>query len=179
MRAADDLHANAWAFGPWCYPVAEVIALPAPLQGIKGMLGLWALPPEVRAVILAQTGHDVEHGMTLQQPYASAIAYGPKRVENRPQRRHLPPEGKWVAIHAGLSLYCPDHWLRSGRDAGDSVASIRHLYVTDLLDLWRHGDETRAMWPDAPATVEALPLAAILGIMRLMPAQAYGDPDER
>lgn len=48
---------------------------------------------------------------TLQQPYASGIALGAhparrldgrwKDVENRPQRRHLPPEGRWYGLHAG------------------------------------------------------------------------------
>jgi hypothetical protein len=41
-------------------------------------------------------------GVTLKQPWASAIAYGPKRVENRlwPPSPDLP---FWLAIHAGAN----------------------------------------------------------------------------
>ena len=44
-------------------------------------------------------------GLTVLQPFASAIVYGPKNVENRHQRLHLPAGGLWVAVHAGLRQY--------------------------------------------------------------------------
>ena len=50
--------------------------------------------------------------ITLGQPYASALAYGPKRVENRtwpiPRSVRLPAV---IAIHAGLSDW-PDDGVR-------------------------------------------------------------------
>lgn len=44
-------------------------------------------------------------GLTVLQPFADAIMHGPKTVENRHQRLHLPEGGLWVAIHAGLRLW--------------------------------------------------------------------------
>lgn len=42
--------------------------------------------------------------LTVQQPFASAIIAGPKRVENRPwaPTRPLP---MWIAIHAGVGSF--------------------------------------------------------------------------
>lgn len=45
-------------------------------------------------------------GLTLRQPMASAIIYGPKRVENRYTNiARIPPGGLWVVIHAGKTLW--------------------------------------------------------------------------
>ncbi len=178
MKAADLLK-DRWAFGPWCYPVAEVFALDTPLAVPRGMLGFWPLLPETADRLETLTRRRVNVGMTLQQPYASAIAYGPKRVENRPQRRTIPPEGLWVALHAGGTLYCPEALLKSGSEAGDSKTSIRNLFVHDLLDEWRGGyTETgelcTPMWDEAPE-LPGLPMSCILGIMRLESPIRYPD----
>jgi hypothetical protein len=42
-------------------------------------------------------------GITIQEPMASALVCGPKRVESRHFCPTVPPEGQWVAIHAGKS----------------------------------------------------------------------------
>jgi hypothetical protein len=182
LKAADLLK-DRWAFGPWCYTVAELFTLSAPLAISRGMLGFWPLETAVAATLHTLTGRAVNLGMTLQQPYASAIAYGPKRIENRPQRRSLPPEGLWVALHAGGTLYCPEQRLKSATDAGDSQRSARYLYVHDLLDEWRHGftaDGAKCvpMWEDAPDSVAGLPLSCILGVMRLEGPNRYPDKPE-
>lgn len=41
--------------------------------------------------------------LTVQQPWASAIARGSKTVENRPRNPGIPTGGEWIAIHAGQS----------------------------------------------------------------------------
>lgn len=180
---ADELKADPWAFGPWCYPVAQVITLSDPIRDVPGMLGFWRLTDAIRADLSERTGVQVESGFTLQQPYATAIAGytrdkvfypGPKRIENRPQRRILGTDGLWVALHAGAQLYCDPDWLKSGALAGDSKRSIRHLWTHDRLDLWRNGAEldSTPMWPDAPELTE-LPMACILGVMLLKPAIRY------
>lgn len=44
-----------WAVGPICLPVSEAIALPEPIP-CRGALGLWRVPPAVRAAIEEQVG---------------------------------------------------------------------------------------------------------------------------
>ena len=39
--------------------------------------------------------------ITLWRPWTTAILHGPKRVENRPRRWHIPNEGMLLAIHGG------------------------------------------------------------------------------
>lgn len=39
-----------WAFGPWCWLLDDVRALPKPIP-CRGAQGLWSLPPEVLAVL--------------------------------------------------------------------------------------------------------------------------------
>ncbi|KAI9279969.1 hypothetical protein BC943DRAFT_331486 [Umbelopsis sp. AD052] len=45
------------------------------------------------------------NGLTVQQPFASAIIFGPKRIECRKQPLKIknPKEGRWLAIHCGKS----------------------------------------------------------------------------
>lgn len=155
-----DLLANPWAFGPFCYVVGEVVPFGAPLLGIKGMLGRWGLDSSTAAVVRAVSGVDVRVGFTLQQPYASAIAYGPKRIENRPTRWIVPPEGIWMAIHAGATLYGGKH--RTG----------------ELLAAWQGHDIDRddfGLWRGCPP-LEDLPRSAILGVMRIDHCLAYPGP---
>jgi len=37
---------NKWAFGPWCWLLADPIELPEPIP-CKGSLGLWEVPEEI------------------------------------------------------------------------------------------------------------------------------------
>ena len=41
---------NPWAFGPWCFPLEEIIAYPEPVPG-RGALGFFPVPPEVLEVV--------------------------------------------------------------------------------------------------------------------------------
>jgi hypothetical protein len=89
-------------------------------------------------------------GLSLLQPFASAIASGHKKAENRPWRRIL--EGPiWVALHAGKALY--EGAAQIVKDAG-------------LMGLW----------PDAPNLGE-MPLGAILGVIRIDEILPYEVPD--
>ena len=139
---AADLLSNPWAFGPQCLVVGEVITFSAPICGVRGMQGTWPLDSALQAVIRAQTGHEVTKGFTLLQPYASAIAIGPKRIENRPQARRIPPGGLWLGLHAGKTLY-------------DSAEAIRRVWVDKF-----------GIWPFCPELAD-LPMGAMLGIMRI------------
>lgn len=44
----------------------------------------------------------VVHALTVRQPWADAIVYGPKRVENRTWKPPAAVVGRRIAIHAGL-----------------------------------------------------------------------------
>lgn len=81
-------------------------------------------------------------GLTLHQPWASAIVDGPKRVENRewaPSKR-LVETGLFIALHAGKTL--------------DQHAA------TDLAE-----DEE---WPTAPRRARDYPLGVILGVVQVI-----------
>lgn len=103
-----ELAQDPWAFGPWCFVIDDVRVLDAPIPA-RGMQGMWPLNEEHRTALsaLCPMGTYVTTALTLLQPYASAIAYGPKRIENRPWRRTLPPQGLWVGLHAGVAWYSP------------------------------------------------------------------------
>jgi hypothetical protein len=83
--------------------------------------------------------------LTLQQPYATSVAIGPKRIENRPRPtvpRPLPPGGLWIALHAGKG------WYPGGIKA------------------------VREVWPECPDPRE-MPLGALLGVMRIDRVEMY------
>lgn len=42
----DDLEKNPWAFGPWCWELADVRRLEEPIA-VRGAQGLWGLPREI------------------------------------------------------------------------------------------------------------------------------------
>ena len=73
--------------------------------------------------------------LSLQQPFASAIIDGPKRIENRSWKAALKEGGEWIAVHASKGWY-PD------------------------LD-W---DEMRRLWPELPQRTD-LTRGALLGTM--------------
>jgi hypothetical protein len=79
--------------------------------------------------------------LTVRQPFASAIAIGPKRVENRPRstissRTLVECEG-WVGLHAGFDWY-------AGRT-----------------------DDLRKLWPSMPTDDAAFVRGALLGVMHI------------
>lgn len=46
-----ECYGDAWASGPWCWKVGQVIALPEPIP-CKGAQGFWVVPPELAAELL-------------------------------------------------------------------------------------------------------------------------------
>ena len=79
--------------------------------------------------------------VTVLQPYASAIAAGVKPWENRPRPIRLDDGPIWSTLHAGLKLY-------------------------PSAEIYQRAYRKSGMWPDAP-DIEALPMGAILGVMRI------------
>ena len=53
MPLPEPLVHDRYAFGPWCWVTPKVVGLPAPIP-CKGMQGLWAVPPEIEAVLRAR-----------------------------------------------------------------------------------------------------------------------------
>lgn len=153
MKPAELLQ-EPWAFGPWCWRIDEVRLLPTPLAS-RGMQGLFPLDLALEATLsaLCPTGYRTRWGMTLLQPFATAIAIGPKRIENRPWRRNIPPTGLWVGLHAGKALY----------DRAE-----------ELLEEWRDDPYARGpgIWPEAPP-LEELPRGAMLGVMHVAEILRY------
>lgn len=169
---------DPWATGPWCWRVGEVRLLPEPIA-CRGMQGLW--PVEDIDESVAQALDDLVPGrvrtwtaLTLLQPYASAIAAGVKRIENRPWRRAIGPKGMWVGLHAGKALYIPDDAVLPKRVCGQTRAEQAREYTEDLLNGWRVRNVLRSepYWPDAPA-VDDLPLGVMLGAMHVAEILRY------
>lgn len=157
----EQLRADPWAFGPWCWVVDRVESFGGDPRPCRGMQGLWPIGHgELRDALFDLVGMDVRWGLTLLQPYASAIIAGPKRVENRPWRRMIPDNGLWVGLHAGKTLY-------GGPDAAE-----------DMLDEWRDGPcsllPDTPHWPKAPCVAE-LPLGCMLGAVHIRQILRYSD----
>lgn len=173
----NDLLADRWAFGPWCWVVDVVELLPVPIP-CRGMQGLW--PVEDSSEEAAQALDDLVpvkvltwSALTLLQPYASAIAYGPKRIENRLWRRAVPPGGLWVGLHAGSALYCPEEELIPFRVCRRSREEQAQEFVEAVLDDWRDPlTPIGPHWPDAPTVCE-LPRGVLLGAMRISQILPY------
>lgn len=146
----EELLADTWAFGPWCWVVDEVRLLDRPIP-CRGMQGLWPVTDRALVDALDAAAGDRRQwsALTLLQPYASAIAVGPKRIENRPWRRRVPPGGLWVGLHAGKQPY----------DRAE-----------DLVTLWRVG-----VWPEVPRLAD-MPFGAMLGAVRV--AEIVRHPNE-
>lgn len=92
----------------------------------------------------------VLRGLTIQQPWATAIALGPKRIENRKWRPHrrLIDRGLWLAIHAGRK------WDNDGAE-----------YVTRV-------------WPHCPPR-EFHVMSAVIAIARVVRAVQVDEYDRR
>jgi len=89
-------------------------------------------------------------GLSLLQPFASAVAFGHKKAENRDWRRLL--DGPiWVALHAGKDLYT---------GAERIVSDYRRM----------------GLWPDPPK-LEEMPRSAILGAVRIDEVLPYSIQD--
>lgn len=76
--------------------------------------------------------------ISLQQPYASAILDGSKRIENRRMRLGMKP-GQWLWLHASAGFYFHRRDWPEARD--------------ELLRLW----------PEAPREMDDYPRGVILG----------------
>ena len=95
-------------------------------------------------------------GLTVRQPWASAIVHGPKRIENRdwkPTRKTVPVPG-WFAIHAGDV----EAWWRRAMSSGASNAMARQI---------------RRLWP--AALIAEFPRGAVIGLARLELTGAPGE----
>lgn len=87
-------------------------------------------------------------GLTLYQPYASAIIFGPKRVENRPRNMaHVPPGGFWIAVQAALKM----------------------AHQSDVLKMRNLG------WMECPDET-ALPTGCIIGLAHVSKNIPYASP---
>jgi hypothetical protein len=74
--------------------------------------------------------------LSVRQPWAWAIAYGGKRVENRPQKRNY--RGV-IAIHSGIELDEPGFFPRG--DAGHAAA-VEFQAIGGRSNLW----DARMLW---------------------------------
>jgi hypothetical protein len=158
----EQLRADPWAFGPWCHHVDEVRLLVRPIPA-RGMQGRWPLSHELRVAMQLQLDVVVTNALTLLQPYASAIAIGPKRMI-------VPPGGLWLGLHAGKELY-------GGPE-----------YAAELLADWRcacipgprsgGAPPDGPSWPTAPNVAE-LPLGVLLGAMHVAGSYRYPDDDDQ
>lgn len=96
-------------------------------------------------------------GLTIRQPWASLIAHGPKRTENRTWLPDLEP-GEFLAIHAGkfvarhgetadewaaaCALYFKHHATIGPVPLLDAAAKVPDRQRGDRFDPWRHFIET-------------------------------------
>lgn len=151
-----EARANPWAFGPWCWVVAEVRCLPERVL-CRGMPGTFPLERIPRQFVSTLAGRMVDAAISLQQPYASAVAAGVKPIENRTWRRVVPPEGLWLGLHAGRQ-----DWPNGGA----------------LLDQWRsERDPSRPRWTDAPLFAE-LPRGCLIGVIRVSAIHRYEEGEQ-
>lgn len=146
-----DLLNDPWACGPYCWVIDDVRLLPEPIP-CRGAQGLWHVGEDMSATLSKATGlgsYRWWQALTVLQPFASAIAHGGKRVENRPWRWRLPAEGVWLGLHAGKAL------------AGTQEE------VDDALEDWRF-----ERWPETPALAD-MPRGAMLGAMHIAAIVPY------
>lgn len=104
--------------------------------------------------------------LTWQQPYASAVAAGVKKIENRPRCiLRVPAGGVWLGLHAGLGWYGAmhprnHHWL----------AEEHHAYHA----AWA---KFRSLWPECPDG-ESLPFGVVLGAVHFAWDEPYPTGEE-
>jgi hypothetical protein len=149
---------NPWAFGPYCWMIDRVIALPEPVH-VSGLQGLWPVKPPLLEQLrnLCPEASGLSTALTIKQPYASAILLGKKRVENRVWRRTLPAGGLWLGLHAASTLY---------------------PYTHDLIREFRTKGPHGALWPDVPS-IDRLPLGKMLGIFHVSEILPFKREDYR
>lgn len=146
------LRADRWATGPWCWCIGDVKLLPQPMA-LRGMQGLFPLPDAHERALRALVRDNIAGCLSLQQPFATAIATGPKRVENRPWRRMLLGP-MWVGLHAGKAWY-------GGRDL-----------AAGLVRVWKRPPEEHQRLPEYPLWAQCpelddMPRGVLLGAMRI------------
>lgn len=155
--SADALLDDPWACGPFCWMIDDVRLFTTPLP-CRGAQGLWRTQAEenaaLRGLVPERGGVAWWPALTILQPFASAIAVGPKRVENRSWAISMPLSGgRWIGLHAGKAL------------AGTQDE------VLEALDLWRD-PLFDGRWTQAPEFA-ALPRGFLLGAIHLSEVRSY------
>lgn len=129
-------------------------------------------------------------GLTIWQPWASALLYGPKFVENRSWAPPPPPEGEdlWIAIHASKHSpaaedleFVAEHWemcprldqLPRGCVLG--VARIKGVYPADQAPIHLEADP----WSFGPWLWEVSERYALREPHRVRGQQGLWVPDEQ
>lgn len=118
-------------------------------------------------------------GLTLHQPWATAIAHGGKRVENRSQRPWC-PIGTYLAIHAGKALdrAAVRELRREGIALPDQLPSMAIVAVARLAGVVEEAPEgDQARWWVGPfgwvldevVPIELVPCKGSQGLWRLLP----------
>jgi hypothetical protein len=174
-----DLISDPWACGPFCWIIDDVDLLPDPIP-CRGAQGLWHVGEAMSAALSNATGlgkYRWWQALTVLQPYATAIALGPKRVENRLWRRRILPGGLWLGLHAGKALVCPDNWASD--PYGRPRAEVAEEEAEDMLASWRD-NAIASRWhiSDGPKWAEApnladMPRGAMLGAMHIAAIVPY------
>ncbi len=97
--------------------------------------------------------------MSLWEPWASALAFGPKGLENRSWRRELPPGGIDLAVyackggfHRGVAAELrADLWPECPSDedlflSRGSIVGVIHVDRIDPVSQWRHDRWATGPW---------------------------------
>lgn len=90
---------------------------------------------------------DVMIAITIKQPWASAIAYGHKTIENRTWRPALSRLPMRIAIHAGMSVdpggleFLDKHGIKLPDLPTGAIVAVATLFdvVEASVDLWWSG----------------------------------------
>lgn len=93
--------------------------------------------------------------LSIRQPFADAILYGPKRAENREVRVNVPEGGLWIAVHTGKNFFF------SKRDWREERGYLKSLWdgILDDLDEYVYGSIigiariTQCLTPDEYAKI--------------------------
>lgn len=98
--------------------------------------------------------------LTVRGPWASAIALGNKRVENRTWRPHADVIGQRIAIHAGRACDADaEYFVRYVEDHKTAADVLRHarehrgcvVAVATVARVVKYADaDTAILWPDVP-----------------------------
>lgn len=113
--------------------------------------------------------------LTLWEPWASALVYGPKDVENRPWRPYGGVYGEWVLIHAGQAwdreraFEVLDRWREQQPETLPPI--VRDLFGT--APPWGPIDQLLRRCP--PNVRELFPAGVVIGAVRFCGALQRGE----